>query len=430
MVSRFAASSKFANIAGIFSLFNEGPDFPAPFYCVLSSLVQKMLSMKPFSFQTVPIIHFGGGCLGQLPGQIAALCASRPMIVTDKGIVAAGLIAPVADILRDAGMSPIIFDEVIADPPEAIVLEALAIAKAAAADIIIGLGGGSSLDTAKVVAALAVDGAQALSEIYGVGMLKAKGLPTILIPTTAGTGSEVTAISILTTGETTKAGIVSPHLFADVALLDPALTLGLPADVTAATGIDAMVHAIEAYTGVNAKNPISDMLAIAALKLLTANIVTACFDGGNMIAREAMLRGSMLAGQAFANSPVGAIHALAYPLGGIYHIPHGLSNALVMPYVMQYNLDAAAPLYAELADALQLPSGPENSVEARAQQFIDYLESLAVKVNAPRKLRDIGISKDATAELAAAAMLQSRLLINNPKPLSQADAQSIYDAAW
>ena len=386
--------------------------------------------MKKFIFQTVPVLHFGEGCLAELPGQIAALSASRPMIVTDKGIVNAGLIAPVEQTLRNAGIDVAIFDSVVADPPEKIVLQAIEAARSAGADIVIGLGGGSSLDTAKVVAALAVDGAQPLADIYGIGLLESKGLPTILIPTTSGTGSEVTAISILTTGETTKAGIISPHLVADVALLDPALTLGLPADVTAATGIDAMVHAIESYTSRNGKNPVSDMLAIEALKLLTAHIETACSDGKNMTAREAMLRGSMLAGQAFANSPVGAIHALAYPLGGIYHIPHGLSNALVMPYVMQFNLEAAAPLYAELADALDLPRGSENSVEARAQQLIDYLESLAVRVEAPRKLRDIGIAKDAITELAEAAMLQTRLLDNNPRSVTLADAQKIYDAAW
>ena len=392
--------------------------------------MQKTDPMKNFIFQTVPVLHFGEGCLAELPGQIAALRASRPMIVTDRGIVDAGLIAPVEQTLQAAGLDVAIFDAVVADPPEAIVLQAIEAARAAGVDIVIGLGGGSSLDTAKVVAALAVDGAQPLSEIYGVGALQRKGLPTILIPTTSGTGSEVTAISILTTGETTKAGIVSPYLFADVALLDPALTLGLPAAVTAATGIDAMVHAIEAFTGRHAKNPVSDMLAIEALRLLTSNIETACSEGSNIAAREAMLRGSMLAGQAFANSPVGAIHALAYPLGGIYHVPHGLSNALVMPYVMQFNLEAAAPLYAQLADALDVPRGSENSDEARAQQLIDYLEGLAVKVKAPRKLREIGIRQDATGELAEAAMLQTRLLMNNPRELTLADAQRIYDAAW
>jgi len=300
--------------------------------------------MSSFTFQSVPILHFGEGCLSSLAEQIMAIGATRPMIITDKGIVSAGLIKPVVDALMAAGMKAALFDGVVADPPESIVLEAIAATRAADADIVIGLGGGSSLDTAKIVAALAIDDAQPLGDIYGVGALAQKGLPNIMIPTTSGTGSEVTAIAIVTTGKTTKAGIVSPHLYADVAILDPVLTLGLPAHVTAATGIDAMVHAIEAYTGRNAKNPVSDMLAIEALKLLTTHIETACFEGTNMVAREAMLRGSMLAGQAFANSPVGAIHALAYPLGGIYHIPHGLSNALVMPYVMQYNLDVAAPL--------------------------------------------------------------------------------------
>jgi alcohol dehydrogenase class IV len=386
--------------------------------------------MSSYSFQTVPVLHFGEGCLSLLAGQITALGGSRPLIVTDKGIVGAGLIAPVQQALTDAGLSAQIFDAVIADPPEAIVEQAIDMAKSADVDIVIGLGGGSSLDTAKVVAALAIDGAQGLSEIYGVGQLARKGLPTILIPTTSGTGSEVTAISILTTGETTKAGIVSPHLFADAAILDPSLTVGLPADVTAATGIDAMVHAIEAYTGRHAKNPVSDMLAIEALKLLTVHIETACSDGTNMVAREAMLRGSMLAGQAFANSPVGAIHALAYPLGGIYHIPHGLSNALVMPHIMQFNLEAAAPLYAELADALDVPKAGPNSAEARAQELIDHLEGLAVKIKAPRRLREVGIAEDAVDALAEAAMLQTRLLVNNPKELDLADAKRIYADAW
>ncbi|WP_243457312.1 iron-containing alcohol dehydrogenase [Parasphingorhabdus cellanae] len=390
----------------------------------------KVIPMSSYSFQTVPVLHFGEGCLSLLANQIAALGANRPLIVTDKGIIGAGLITPVEKALSDAGLTAQIFDAVIADPPEAIVEQAIDMAKTAEADIVIGLGGGSSLDTAKVVAALAVEGAQSLSEIYGVAQLARKGLPTILIPTTSGTGSEVTAISILTTGETTKAGIVSPHLFADAAILDPSLTLDLPADVTAATGIDAMVHAIEAFTGRHAKNPVSDMLAIEALKLLTAHIESACSDGSNMVAREAMLRGSMLAGQAFANSPVGAIHALAYPLGGIYHIPHGLSNALVMPHIMQFNLEAAAPLYAELADALDVPKAGPNSAEARAQELIDYLEGLAVKVNAPRRLREVGITQDAVDELAEAAMLQTRLLVNNPKELDLADAKRIYADAW
>ncbi len=386
--------------------------------------------MSNYSFQTVPILHFGEGCLSLLADQVAALGGTRPLIVTDKGIVGAGLVAPVEQALAEAGLTVQIFDTVVADPPEAIVEQAIKLARDTDVDIVIGLGGGSSLDTAKVVAALAIEDAQSLSDIYGVAQLSRKGLPTILIPTTSGTGSEVTAISILTTGETTKAGIVSPHLFADAAILDPCLTLGLPADVTAATGIDAMVHAIEAFTGRNAKNPVSDMLAIEALKLLTANIETACSDGTNMAAREAMLRGSMLAGQAFANSPVGAIHALAYPLGGIYHIPHGLSNALVMPHIMQFNLEAAAALYAELAEALNIPKTGPNSAEARAQELIDYLEGLAVKVNAPRRLREVGIAEDAVDELAEAAMLQTRLLVNNPKELDLADAKRIYADAW
>jgi len=250
----------------------------------------------------------------------------------------------------------------------------------------------------------------------------------VQIPTTAGTGSEVTPISIVTTGNTTKAGVLSARLYADLTILDTEMTMGLPPRITAATGIDAMVHAIEAYTSRIKKNPLSDMLAREALRLLSGNLLAACRNGNDRPAREAMLLGATLAGQAFANAPVAAVHALAYPIGGLFHVAHGLSNALVLPHVLHFNLPAAAPLYAELADIV-LPA-PGRSIEAGAQALVDWAAGLATSTGIESRLRDVGIGTKDLSTLATEAMLQTRLLGNNPRPLQLEDAMRIYQAAY
>lgn len=358
-----------------------------------------------------------------------------PLIVTDKGIVSAGLLPQVSTPLELKQHCFSVFDQVIADPPFEIVEDAIAFAQQQGCDGVIGFGGGSSLDVAKLVAVL-VDSNQQLKDILGIDNIVGARLPLILIPTTAGTGSEVTPVAIVTTGETTKAGIVSSILLPDIAILDAALTLNLPAHVTAATGIDAMVHAIEAYTSKIKKNPYSDMLAKQALALLSANIVQATFEPSNLNARQNMLLGACLAGQAFANAPVAAVHALAYPLGGHFHIPHGLSNALVLTQVMRFNLSHAADLYAELADVfvgLELTDSEcdqDSTSEYKALWLIDCLAMLSKKLGLQTRLRDLSIAQSDLETLADDAMLQTRLLINNPKPLSRDDALSIYASAW
>ena len=274
---------------------------------------------------------------------------SRPLLVTDPGLVAIGLVPPLVEALAAAGVPAVVFDQVREDPPEATVNQAADAGRDAGVDAVIAVGGGSSMDVAKVVAVV-LAGDQTLPELYGVGMVRGGRLPLVLVPTTAGTGSEATPVAVITTGETTKAGVSSPVLLPDVAVLDAGLTLGLPASATAMTGVDAMVHAIEAYTSRDKKNPLSDSLARQALELLSRNIRTAVHQGDNRAARENMLLGACLAGQAFANAPVAAVHALAYPLGGHYHIPHGLSNSLVLPSVLAFNAEVASPLYAELAE--------------------------------------------------------------------------------
>ncbi len=381
--------------------------------------------MKPFIFSTTKSIISESGVIARISELCHSLNITRPLIVTDKGIVDIGLIAAVANAFNNAQMQYWCFDKVVADPPEAIVIEAVEYAKQAKVDGVIGLGGGSSLDTAKLVALLA-NSEESISDIYGVDNIKGKRLPLILIPTTAGTGSEVTPISIVTTGETTKAGIVSAELLPDIALLDASLTVSLPPHITAATGIDAMVHAIEAYTSVIKKNVLSDMLAKNALDLLSKNIVEATFNGENLQARQAMLLGSCLAGQAFANAPVGAVHALAYPLGGQFHIPHGLSNSLVLPHVMAFNKSHCADLYAQLAVHIVPDINDDADIEKTTDTLIHYLHDLIAKLQLPQSLAELGIEEKHIDSLANDALEQQRLLINNPKAVSLEDAKQIY----
>ncbi|MDI6539629.1 iron-containing alcohol dehydrogenase [Pantoea ananatis] len=386
------------------------------------------MTVNTFEFRTVSAIEMKWGGAQQLGSSLAPRFTQRnALLITDAGLIKAGLIAPVIKNLEEAGFSVTVFHEVVADPPETIVYRCVAAAQQARSDIIIGLGGGSSLDIAKVTAVLAHSG-QPLAEMYGIGKVTGSRLPMVLIPTTAGTGSEVTNIAIITTGETTKMGVVSPQLYADFVLLDAELTLGLPDIHTAATGIDAMVHAIEAYTSRYKKNPVSDALAREALRLLGANLIRACQDGSDRAAREGMLLGATLAGQAFSNSPVAAVHALAYPLGGHYHIAHGLSNALMLGPVLRFNARAAAALYAELADVLDIPGGGDT--DTRSAAFVDHMLHLMEQSGAPRRLRDVGVTEDSLPRLASDAMLQTRLLTNNPVEVHEHDALNLYREAF
>ena len=384
--------------------------------------------MKPFIFSTTKSIISEIGAINRIADICATLDILKPLIITDQGIINVGLIQPLDTAFKKVDRKYFCFDQVVADPPEHTVLAAVAFAKEVEADGIIGFGGGSSLDTAKLVALLANSDEQ-LADIYGVDAIRGKRLPLILIPTTAGTGSEVTPIAIVTTGDTTKAGVVSSVLLPDIALLDASLTLGLPSHVTAATGIDAMVHAIEAYTSAIKKNPYSDLLAKQALTLLSHNIVEATFNGSNVEARQAMLLGACLAGQAFANAPVAAVHALAYPLGGHFHIPHGLSNALVLVQVMNFNLSRCAPLYAELAPSITDTISLDGSDKQIAQALIDFIADLIKQLNLPVSLAAMGIAENDIRALAKDAMLQTRLLVNNPKPVTLEDVQEIYRQA-
>ncbi|HKQ81628.1 MAG TPA: iron-containing alcohol dehydrogenase [Steroidobacteraceae bacterium] len=385
--------------------------------------------MKAFRFDTTNSIISEPGALAQLGDLCVALNVRRPLIVTDPGVVAAGLYDKIRAVMTATGLEFQAYTEVIADPPESVIFAALAQARQFKADGVIGFGGGSSMDTAKLIALLARSG-ETLADIYGVNKVKGKRMPLIQIPTTAGTGSEVTAVAIVTTGQTTKAGVVSNELMPDLALLDAELTLGLPPAVTANTGVDAMVHAIEAYTSKNRKNPYSDMLAREALRLLGANIHTAVHDGKNLEARQAMLLGACLAGQSFANAPVAAVHALAYPLGGNYHIPHGLSNSLVLPTVLRFNAPIVADAYAELAPLAVPTLSTQGSSQVVSNRLIEAIETLIRDLKMPARLREMNIPEADLPRLADEAMLQQRLLVNNPRPVSREEALAIYQAAY
>ena len=384
--------------------------------------------MPQFTFETTPKIICEQGAAKRL-GEIArGLGMSQVFLVTDIGLMKAGLIDGALTSLSEAGVKVTVFSDVLADPPEVSVQAAVKAAVLVHADGVIGFGGGSSLDTAKLVA-LFVKTPQELPTIYGIGLARGPRLPLIQVPTTAGTGSEVTPIAILTTPSHEKKGVVSPLLYPDVAVLDSLLTLGLPPAITAMTGVDAMVHAIEAFTSRSKKNALSDALAIKALQLLYANLPAAVSDGKDAQVRENMLLGSLLAGMAFANAPVGAVHALAYPLGGHYQLPHGLTNSLVLLPVLKFNLPAAESLYAELGRAI-LPELNSVSDALAASNFIEAIAAHVITMPYAQRLREVGVKEHELEMLARDAMNVQRLLINNPRDVQFADALSLYQSAY
>ena len=387
--------------------------------------------MSDFNFNTTPGIIFGKGVSTSSSDKIIDKLGDNIFLITNADLIKIGLNKSIINELSKSS-SVEVFDDVESDPSKKTLIKALDRAKTFKPTGILGFGGGSSMDIAKLVSLL-IGTEQNIENIWGVGNAKGPRLPLVLIPTTAGTGSEVTPISIITLEGDQKKGVSSPIILPDLAVLDPELTLNLPRDITAATGIDAMVHAIEAYTSINQNNnPISKLLAIESLKLLGTSIETAVFDGHNIEARSNMLLGSMMAGQAFANSPVSAVHALAYPIGGIFHIPHGLSNSLILPHVLKFNSinPKACEQYAFLAPFIFKDINLKTNNQIICNEFIERLENLSSLLNIPSKLRDIDIPKEACAKMAKESMKQTRLLVNNPREVTEEDAFNIYNAAW
>ena len=381
--------------------------------------------MRSFTFHPGPRLIAGAGKSKEL----AELLPPGPVLfVSDEQLVGLGLTDLARMALEESGRTVTLFDQVEADPSQATLEAAVEAGRSAGARSVIGFGGGSPMDVAKLAAYLLGSGDN-LDDVWGVDIAKGERLPLILIPTTAGTGSEATPISVITCEGGVKLAVNARPLTADWAVLDPQLTVGLPRAVTAATGIDAIVHAVEAYTSARLKNPISDALAREALRLLTSNLLIACDEPQNIAAREAMLLGAHLAGLAFSNAPVAGVHALAYPLGGLHHLPHGVSNALMLRHVLQHNAEAARDHYAELA-SIVVPECEAEGSQARVARLIDRLDEMVRESGIAPRLRDYGIDIAEAPLLAREAMKQTRLLVNNPCEITEADARRLYEAAW
>jgi len=384
-----------------------------------------------FNFYSTASLIFGNETAVNSTDQIVNLLGKNIFVITDEGLTELGLYDQTIKKLQSfANIN--IFNKVESDPSKSTLLKAFGDATDFKTTGVLGFGGGSSMDVAKLVSLMLGSG-QDIETVWGVNNAKGPRLPLVLIPTTAGTGSEVTPISIITMDDKEKKGVSSKLILPDLAILDPLLTIKLPPNITASTGIDAMVHAIEAYTSINPNNnPISKMLSIEALKLLGSSIKTAVFEGHNINARSNMLLGSMLAGKAFANSPVAAVHALAYPIGGLFNISHGLSNSLVLTNVMKFNSinEETKKNYANLAPYVFKDLDNSKSDEIVCNNFIDSLESLSKELNLPYRLRDLEIPEQACQLMASEAMKQTRLLVNNPRKIEESDAFNIYKSVW
>jgi alcohol dehydrogenase len=379
-------------------------------------------------FRTTKRIVFGLGAIEKVGTEIQVLKKKKVLVVTDPGIVQAGLLEPLKHSLQAANIPFALFDGVEPDPRLEVVRQCAEMGRKEGVEALIGYGGGSSLDIAKVAAVMLTNEGD-LAQFFGIDLIPHPGLPVILIPTTAGTGSEVTPIAILSdTREKLKKGIVSPYLFPEVALLDPQLTVGLPPTVTAFTGLDALVHAIESYTSVNAFD-LTDHLAFRAIELISDNLRTAYARGEDLEARSKMLEGSLLAGIAFANAGVTAVHAFAYPIGGEFHVAHGLANSIMLPAVMRFNLLGNLAKFADISQALGLETEGLSDKEA-ALEGLEAVEDLMEDLNIPRRLRDLNIPREAIPTLAEGVMKVTRLLANNPRRITLDDARRIYEEVW
>jgi alcohol dehydrogenase class IV len=378
-------------------------------------------------FRTTPRIVMGPGAISQLAQEVQGLKAEKVLFVTDTGVVRAGLIKAAQEALEKSEVKYAVFDSVEPDPRYEIVADCVDMIRRENAGLLIGFGGGSPIDIAKASAIMYTNDGP-INEYFGIDLIPRPGLPTIMVPTTAGTGSEVTPITILSDeNEKLKKGIVSPYLFPSAALLDPELTLGLPPNITASTGMDALIHAIEAYTSVNATS-ITDILAFRAMELLYHNIRTAYANGNNLEARSLMLEGSLLAGMAFANAGVTAVHAFAYPIGAEFHIPHGVANTLMLPHVLRFNILGNLSKFAQATKAFGLPTEGLDYL-MMAESAVGAIERLADDLRVPRHLAEFGIKENDIPGLAEGVMKVTRLLANNPREITLEDANEIYKAA-
>jgi alcohol dehydrogenase len=378
-------------------------------------------------FSTTPRIIMGPGASKTIGDEVKSKGIKIALIVTDKGVVAAGLLNNIENSLKAAGIKFSVFDSVEPDPRYEIVADCVAMAVKEKAEMLIGIGGGSPMDISKT-AAIMLTNKLPIGQYFGTNLIPNPGIPVILVPTTAGTGSEVTPIAILSDeGEKLKKGIVSPYLYPSMGILDPELTVGLPPAVTAATGMDALIHAIEAYTSVNA-TAITDMYCEKAIELIYGNIRTAYAKGDNLLARTAMMEGALLAGIGFANAGVTAVHAFAYPIGAEFHIPHGIANTLMLPHVIRFNVLGNLDKFAKLAPSFCISTSGLDKLHI-VDKVVEVIDRLTDDLRVPRHLSEFGVKEKDIGMLADGVMKVTRLLANNPRTLYLNDAKAIYKAA-
>ncbi len=371
-------------------------------------------------------IVFGPGACEGLSARMQSFPEGPVVIVTDAGLVKAGVVEKIQGLLSSAGREVQIFDSVEPDPDKKCVEQCLEVVRQAEAKVLLGIGGGSSLDVAKVSAVIQVNGGQ-ISDYVGIGKVPGPGLPTILLPTTAGTGSEASPIAVISDKKQhSKLGIVSPHLYCELAIVDPALTLSCPVKVTASAGIDALTHAVEIYTNKFSVELI-DTLVLEAIRLIGEHLSKCVRDGSDLTARTGMSLAALYGGMGLGPVNTAAVHALAYPLGGTFDVAHGLANSILLPYVMEFNEPVCQVKFARIAEALGFAGGDEKKKASRA---VEMVRKLSKEVGIPERLRDIGIPEGAIGQMAQSAAKVTRLLNNNPREMTIDDVKQIYKNAY
>ena len=387
-----------------------------------------MIQTQSFTINQPTKIHFGVGATDQLPDIIGQLNGNNVFLVADPGLKQSGIIKKIGSVLRRKKIPFTLYDNVAPEPGLKLADQGTKLAKKNKADIVVGVGGGSALDVAKAVSILLTNGGKA-ADYLGLDKIPLPGVPKIMIPTTAGTGAEVTFTAVFINEKTnSKGGMNGSPLYPDAAILDPSLTLSLPPSVTATTGIDAFTHALEAFVSTQA-HTISDMYAIEAMNLISSNLGIAYANGLNLEARSAMLMGSLLGGKALATAGVGLVHAMAYPLGGMFNTPHGLANAVLLPYVVEYNIIGNPEKFAFIA---QLMGYEVEGLPLRdaAQFAVDAIHQLNADINIPASLEALNIPSDKIPEMAKIALTVTRPVENNPRRPTLEDVMAVYEAAF
>jgi len=394
---------------------------------MLIQMKKSIQENRIIEIKTPDSIFFGVGAAKKLPNQIKILSPGPVLIVTDPGLVKAGIVDKIKKCIATESLDVHVFDAVDPDPDKENCYSCLAMAKSIGANILVGLGGGSAIDVAKATAVLAVNQGQ-IEDYVGIDKIPTKGLPTILLPTTAGTGSEVSPIAVISDKKQhLKLGMVSPFLYGDVAIIDPELTLSCPASITAASGLDALTHAIEIVTN-KFSSPVIDGIMYEAIRLAGQHLRTCVHEGSNLSARTGMAMAAFYAGMGLGPVNTAAVHALAYPLGGTFDISHGMANSILLPYVMEYNLSACREKYAKIADCLSQDNKTHSTSQASAA--VDLIKTLSQDIGIPQRLRDINIPEEAIDTMSKTAATVTRLLHNNPREMTVKDINTIYRSAY